>query len=349
MASMGRRIGGNGFAGGIVALVSMLAASPVLAAHHEADAQQVDRSYVDETRGIKASNGFAGSDTRRVDIKVWRPEGEGPFPLVIYSHGTFGFASNAMHIVNALVANGFVVAAPNYPLTSRAAFTKVTFADISDVSEQVKDISFIIDSLLADPELGKIIDGGRIGTTGHSLGAVTSYFASFGLMTRDRRIKATAPIAGGDPVQTALDNPMGLAGARHAEVSVPVLFLQGDKDVFARMTGRPFAAYARVEGPKYELLVKNGYHIAFRDGVELHPDGKNPDCLFFEKNMPGVPIPGCEAAGEFIAPEKQQEITRTALVDFFSAYLKEDSEALARLQKLGETFPDTTFVAETSD
>ena len=108
---------------------------------------------------------------------------------------------------------GYVVAAPNYPLTSRNAHTEVRFADISDVSEQVKDVSFIIDSLLADPVLGKFIDKDRIGTTGHSLGAVTSYFASFGMRTRDPRIKATAPIAGGDPVQTALDNEMGLAGA----------------------------------------------------------------------------------------------------------------------------------------
>ena len=29
------------------------------------------------------------------------------------------------------------------------------------------------------------------------------------------------------------------------------MFLQADKDVFARMTGRPYAAYARVEAPKY--------------------------------------------------------------------------------------------------
>ena len=58
-------------------------------------------TFVDDTRGIKATMGFAGSDTRRIDVRIWHPaeiEG-GPYPLIVYSHGTFGFASNAMHFV----------------------------------------------------------------------------------------------------------------------------------------------------------------------------------------------------------------------------------------------------------
>lgn len=318
------------------------------AEHHESVVATSARSYVDETRSIKATMGFAGSETRRLDVKVWYPAGErvGPYPLIIYSHGTFGFASNAMHFVNALVEAGYVVAAADYPLTSRNAFTRIKFADISDTSEQVKDISFIIDSLLADPELGKLIDSERIGTTGHSLGGVTSYFASFGMRTRDARIKASAPIAGGDPVQTALDNPMGFAGAGNAAISVPVLFLSADKDVFARMTGRPHAAYSRVEAPKYELMIRNGVHVWFRDGDEQPPDNKNPDCLFFETNMPGMQVPGCEERVELIGPARQQEITRTALVTFFDAYLKGDRAALERLRGLDDGIEDVELIYE---
>jgi predicted dienelactone hydrolase len=316
---------------------------------HAGDIAERDLSLVDNTRTIKASMGFAGSDTRRIDVKVWYPAAKAarPLPLIIYSHGTFGYASNAMHIVRALVDDGYVVAAPNYPLTSRNAFTHVKFADISDVSQQVKDISFIIDKLLADPQLGKLIDKDRIGTTGHSLGAVTSYFASFGRRTRDPRIKATAPIAAGDPVQTALDNDMGLAGTGHSAVSVPVLFLSASKDVFARMTGRPHAAYSRVEPPKYELMVEKGVHVWFRDGDEQPADNKNPDCLFFDKNMPGVAIPGCEERVPLIGAARQQEITRVTLLTFFDAYLKGDAKALERLQSLGDEFGgDASLVFE---
>jgi predicted dienelactone hydrolase len=328
------------------AALLLVSAGAALADTHDAGMAASEATFVDGARAIKASNGFAGAETRRLDVKLWYPAGEGdtPHPLVIYSHGTFGFASNAMHIVRALVDAGYVVAAPNYPLTSRKAFTKVTFADISDVAEQVRDQHFLIDALITHPVYGAMIDKDRIGITGHSLGAVTNYFSVYGAKLRDPRIKAVAPIAAGDPVQTALDNEMGLAGVRHAAVPVPVLFLQGDKDVFARMTGRPYAAYARVEGPKYQLLVRNGYHIAFRDGTERHPDGKNPDCLFFEANMPGVAIPGCERPGTFIAPERQQQVTRIALVTFFDAYLKGDAVALERLRGLGDDDDDVTMV-----
>ncbi|MDG2005306.1 MAG: dienelactone hydrolase family protein [Novosphingobium sp.] len=328
--------------------LALLLPQTALAAHHESAAVMVERSYVDETRSIKASMGFAGSETRQLDIKVWYPKAQagGPLPLIIYSHGTFGFAKNAMHIVNALVEAGYVVAAANYPLTSRNAFTKINFADITDTSNQVKDISFIIDSLLADPELSKRIDPERIGATGISLGAVTSYFASFGARTRDPRIKASAPIAGGDPVQTALDNAMGFAGAGNAAIPVPVLFLSADRDVFARVTGRPHAAYSRVETPKYEVMIKDGVHVWFGDNVARPADNKNPDCIFFETNMPSMKVPGCELRDELIVTARQKEITRAALIAFFNAYLKDDAEALESLQTIGDGADDIELIFE---
>ena len=162
-----------------VAAMAAVFAQPAHAAHHEPTGiVTLERRYVDETRGIMATMGFAGSQTRRIDVKVWYPPemDRGPYPLIIYSHGTFGFAGNAMHLVRAIVAEGYVVAAPDYPLTSRKAHTKVRFADISDVSQQVRDITFIIDSLLADPVIGKLIDADNIGATGHSLGGGDQLF-----------------------------------------------------------------------------------------------------------------------------------------------------------------------------
>jgi len=303
-------------------------------------------TFVDDSRQVKASMGFAGSATRRIDVRVWHPAGPGPFPLVIYSHGTFGTADNAMHIVEHLVAHGYIVAAPDYPLTSSAAYTKVRFADISDVAQQTRDVKFIIDRLLADAGIGPKIDATRIGTTGHSLGAVTSYFTSFGAQTRDPRIAATALIAGGDPVTTALTQDMGLFGTAHAEVRVPALFLSAEKDVFARTTGRPYAAYSRVEGPKTEVMIRGGVHVWFRGTPEVLADGKNPDCIWFERNMPSRTMPGCETRGGLIDPALQQAITRDALLAFFDGYLRKDAKALARLRALSRTYREVSLRAE---
>ncbi len=315
-------------------------------------------SFIDASRPIKASMGFAGSPDRRIDLRIWYPAAAsaeadpaplaagGPFPLVIYSHGTFGSADNAMHLVRHLVRHGYIVAAPDYPLSSRAAFTRIKFADPGDVINQTGDIKFIIDRLLADPVFGPAIDPARIGTTGHSLGAVTSYFSSFGAQTRDPRIAATALIAGGDPVQTALTQNMGMQGTGHAEARVPVLFLSADRDVFARITGRPYAAYSRVAGPKTEVLVRGGVHVWFRDANDVPPGGKNPDCTFFETYVPNMVVPGCELRGGLIAPARQQEITRAAVLDFFDAYLKRNAAALRRLRGLGRQYREVAVRAE---
>jgi predicted dienelactone hydrolase len=315
-------------------------------------------SYVDESRPIKKSMGFDGAPTRRLDLHIWYPaDGTsrsdpamlakgGPFPLVIYSHGTFGSADNAMHLVEHLVRHGYIVAAPDYPLTSSAAFTHVRFADISDVGQQTRDVKFIIDKLLADPVFGPAIDATKIGTTGHSLGAVTSYFTSFGTQTRDPRIAATALIAGGDPVESALMSDMGLLGTGHSPVRVPVLFLSAEHDVFARITGRPHASYSRVEGPKTEVMIKGGVHVWFRGKAEALAAGKNPDCLFFERMMPTMVMPGCETRGGLIDPARQQAITRAAVLDFFDGYLKRDASALERLRGLHREFKEADVISE---
>ena len=341
----------------LTALAALVAqAAPARDAGFAVGARQA--SYVDESRPIKASMGFAGAATRRLDLRIWYPAAPtsgtgparlasgGPFPLVVYSHGTFGSADNAMYLVEHLVRRGYIVAAPDYPLTSNAAFTKVRFADISDVVQQTRDVKFIIDRLLADPVFGPAIDAAKIGTTGHSLGAVTSYFTSFGTQTRDPRIAATALIAGGDPVESALMSDMGLLGTGHAAVRVPALFLSAEKDVFARITGRPYASYSRVEGPKTEVMIRGGVHVWFRGTPEVPADGKNPDCAFFERMMPATVMPGCETRGGLIDPLHQQAITRDAVLNFFDGYLRKDAKALARLRGLGRAYREVDVVFE---
>ena len=334
-------------------LFAMLAVAAQASGYYAIGARQA--TFIDESRTVKASSGFAGAPVRRIDVMIWYPADKpgadaplargGPWPLVIYSHGTNGAPDNAMHIVNELVRHGYVVAAPAYPLSSLKTYTHIRMTDTRDVVNQTRDVRFIIDRLVADPVLGRAIDAMKIGTTGHSLGGVTSYFASFGRQTRDPRIVATAPIGAGDPVQSALFSDMGLIGTQHAALPVPVLFLSAEKDIFARTTGRPHAAYARLERPKYEIMVRGGAHVWFRDNADQPAGNKNPDCLFFERNMPGVTMPGCEERVPLIAPARQQAITRAALLTFFDAYLKQDKDALAKLRRFDRDHADTELLA----
>ncbi len=305
-------------------------------------------TYTDPNRAIKASMGFAGSPTRQIEVTVWFPAQQtgGPWPLLLFSHGTYGHADGFMHIVNDLVSRGYMVAAPDFPLSSRNAWTKIKGPDISDVGEQVKDIHFLLDQLLADSAIGPMIDKDKIAIGGHSLGAVTSYFASFGAQTRDPRIKAVVLLGAADPVQAALTQNMGLYGTAHSIVSPPVLFLSAEKDVFAALMGRAHAAYSRVEPPKYEVMIKGGAHVWFHADIDRHPQGKNPDCLFFERMGPGMKVPGCDGPVTLINPLRQQAITLVAVRSFLDGYLKGNKSALARLRRIDKEFPEAELLSQ---
>ncbi len=301
------------------------------------------RTYIDSSRGTRPCGAFPGSNARRLDVLLWRPEGEGPFPLVIYCHGTNGMAGESLYLVEALTGAGYMVAAPEFPLTSREAHTRIAAADVSDAPEQVRDVSFVIDSLLAEDELSPMIDADRIALVGHSLGGVTAYFATYGMQCRDPRIKASIPGAASDPVASALANGLGFAGIQHAPIPVPVLFLSAEKDLFARMAGRPGAAFARVEPPKHHVMIARGTHVWFHDGDDQPADHRNPDCLWFDAYLPGVSIPGSEERVPLIGAARQQQIAASAIVDFLDGYLRNDAGAIARLEAISAIYPEATI------
>lgn len=316
-------------------------------------------TFVDASRPTKASPPFAGAPDRRLDTWIWypaetgggtpvpdaEPRSDGPWPLIVYSHGTYGRPDNATHFIEHLVSNGYVVAAPAFPLTSSVAHTQLPAADVTDAGSQPGDVSFVIDSLLSHPRLGRLIDAERIGATGISLGGITTYFLSFGIPTRDDRIKASAPIAGGDPPYAALSFGLGFAGVVPAPLSTPALLLVGDADVFEAQTGGPAAAYARLLAPKYQVMIGAAPHVWFGDRDHVPPDDINPDCIWFENNT-GAQPPMCAERRPLIDPARQKEITRHALLAFFDGYLKDDAEALERLRAIGATFDAVTLKQE---
>ena len=183
--------------------------------------------------------------------------------------------------------------------------------------------------------------------TGISLGGITTYFASFGLPTRDPRIKASAPIAPGDPPYASLSFALGFDGVVPAPVSTPALLLVGDADVFEAATGGSAAAYARLHAPKYQVMISDAPHVWFGNGDHVPPDDLNPDCIWFEENS-GTRPPMCAERRPLIDPARQKQIARHALLAFFDAYLKDDPDAHARLGAIGETFAEVTLRQELS-
>lgn len=94
----------------------------------------------------------------------------GERPLVVLSHGYGGSWRNLNWLAGELASQGYIVAAPDHPGTT--TFNRDP-AQAARLWERPKDLSRVIDALLADPAVAGKIDARRIAAIGHSLGGWT--------------------------------------------------------------------------------------------------------------------------------------------------------------------------------
>jgi len=208
----------------------------------------------DPGRATDPTPGSAGDDAaagRDLPTTVWAPRtGEGPFPVVVFSHGLLSEPSAYEELLAGWAAAGLVVAAPAYPLTRLGS--DGVFADVPN---QPADVSFVLDEVLAlgttdgDPLAGRV-DPSRVAVAGHSAGAITS----LGLLSsccRDERVTAAVVLAGSARV---FDGDF-------ADPGVPTLFVHGSRDdVLPLAEGTSVAAAA--PGPTAFLELADADHSA---------------------------------------------------------------------------------------
>ncbi|RDC62110.1 alpha/beta hydrolase family protein [Adhaeribacter pallidiroseus] len=94
----------------------------------------------------------------------------GKKPLILLSHGTGGGRLTLEWFAQALVQNGFIVAAVDH--WGNTYDNKIPLEFLKPW-ERPLDISFALSGLIRDPEFGKIIDPQKIGAAGYSYGGYT--------------------------------------------------------------------------------------------------------------------------------------------------------------------------------
>jgi predicted dienelactone hydrolase len=95
----------------------------------------------------------------------------GQFPLIVLSHGTGGSALMMAWIGTVLASHGYIAAAVNHPGNNGVdGYTPQGFLTWW---ERARDLSVVIDHMLADPAFGSRIDAHRLGAAGFSLGGYT--------------------------------------------------------------------------------------------------------------------------------------------------------------------------------
>jgi dienelactone hydrolase len=182
------------------------------------------------------------------------PEGDGPFPVVVLSHGWIATPEIYEPVVTELARNGYLAVAPAYPLSNGLAPGGPT---ISDVTNQPADASFVLDQVIgasADPEswLYGLADTEHIAAGGHSLGAFTT-MGFFNSCCADDRIDAAFPVAGSMP---------DYEGTWFGGIDTPILVIHGDRDELVPYS-RSEQIYAEANSPKYFLTLLGGTHADF--------------------------------------------------------------------------------------
>lgn len=146
-----------------------------------------------------------------------KPEGKGPFPGLLISHGRGGSAEQMGRVKGGeFVRRGYVCIAPDYT----HAETQGDRRDFGASEENIRRAGKCLDILLAQPE----VDPKRVYAYGHSMGA----FLTIALAAREpERLAAVAITAGGITPEAGYPSP---PKATAEKITLPFLILHGSAD-----------------------------------------------------------------------------------------------------------------------
>lgn len=111
--------------------------------------------------------------------------GESRYPLILLSHGTGGSAVQMMWLGRQLAANGFIVAAVNHHGNTSSEPDRRAEGFLL-YWERARDLSRVLDQLLADSQFGARVDAGRVGAAGFSLGGFTALLTGGARFSREQ-------------------------------------------------------------------------------------------------------------------------------------------------------------------
>jgi predicted dienelactone hydrolase len=198
-----------------------------------------------------------GAGVPRPDAPIARG---GPFPVVVFSHGSGGIPEQSLALVAHLASHGLVVIAPPHPGNTFRDCAPFSCLDPDvlrrSLAERPDDVRAILDDLpaLAARDGSPVRDAlalDRIGVMGHSLGGATALLVA----ARDERIRAVVGLA---------PAVFGEVAGASATLDMPVLIVNGDADALTPLTGAR-RLYEALPGstPRALVTILGGDHLLF--------------------------------------------------------------------------------------
>jgi predicted dienelactone hydrolase len=255
--------------------------------------------------------------------------GEGPFPLVVYSHGSGGLRYLHSSYTEALASYGYVVAAPDH--TGNTVFDRLSGG--GDPVEQIafnrpNDVAEVITAFTDtdDPAAGPFaaaVDADRVAVTGHSFGGYTAIAMATGASTpvgefaADDRVDAIIPLAPANSEVLVSDDAL-------ATIAVPMMVVVGTDDATTPVDPNVTRLWdLTTTAPAYRVELVAGEHqtftdlCAYREFLPLLPDVPE----FVVTTIEEYGVEGCSDGD--IDDERAADITNTYVIQFLDEVFRD--------------------------
>ncbi len=193
---------------------------------------------------------------------------DGPYPLIIFSHGAFGVRFQSLFFTQYLASHGYVVVCPDHVGNTLWDMIDMGGYSMDPVVESAfdrpLDVTHLIDLMLQWNVTKKnfyegTIDPERVGMSGHSFGGYTSFVQSF----EDDRVKIALTMAPATQQLIVWNYDM-------AKFPVPMMIMAGGLDNTLDTEKDMRQAYENLGTPKYYFELMTAGHYTFTDICSLN-------------------------------------------------------------------------------
>lgn len=300
-------------------------------------------------------NGVLHDAQRNKDIDVvveYPSRGEGPFPVIVFSHGFGGSNKSYVGLTEYWAGHGYVCIKPAHAdsgklrdILREQRREGKTLGEaiweaqgVNEWRDRVRDVTFILDSFnqLEEryPELKGRLDRNRIAVGGHSYGAFVAMLLAGvepvvdgkPLQLRDARVKAIVAMS-----PQGVSTTRGLTQESFRNVKIPVMFMTGSEDRGALENETPEWRRTAFDnspatGDKYFVSVAGAGHLAFLGGFTMPTADEEQldrqDQINAQRN-PGTMAPRSRGDSRFLQQRGTFDTIKIAAVAFWDSYLKD--------------------------
>ena len=229
-------------------------------------------------------------ENREMALRIVYPDQGGPYPIIVFSHGTFSSSDKYNLVVEFWAERGYVVILPNHLDANYSIIPSKTEDMIRIIHTRISDMSFILDNLDAiegqNPGLKGKLNRNQIIAAGHSIGTQVVLVntgqrirnPTNNYVTESSEDRFMAAVMLSDPGKMSMMPDDTWKGG-----SAPTFLSTGSEDYGLMGDGRREAEYQNEiltlpdesTGDKYLLLIERGDHYF---GGLIHRDvDKAPD------------------------------------------------------------------------